>query len=121
MSESSKRDEWDEHNRDEARERAAQQESAGPTHRPVPVEPYASLGGLPAAPHAVRDVSALVEEYERATETERLAWLALRDTVAEDRGSEAWNRWRDAVERTQQAARSLVNCGTAQPADTSRE
>src|SRR6185503_7941602 len=112
MSESNKRDEWDEHNRDEATKRAVQQKSAGPTHRPVPVAPYASHGGLPATPEAARDVGALIQDYERAAETERLAWLALRHSVADDRSSEAWNHWRDAVERTQQAARSLVNCGT---------
>jgi hypothetical protein len=113
MSESSKRDEWDRHNRDEAKERAAQQSAAGPTHRPVPVEPYVSLTEQPAARDTDLNLAVLVEEYERATAAERLAWLAQRNRVAEARGTEAWNAWRDAVERTQRAVRLLVNYGTA--------
>ena len=112
MSNSSKRDEWDQHNRDEANERAAQQEAAGPGHRPVPTEAYANLSGSPGARDADMDVGALVGEYERATAAERLAWLAVRDLVASDIGTDGWNAWRDAVERTQKAARTLVNYGT---------
>ena len=109
MSDFSKRDEWDQHNRDEAKERAAQQEAAGPTYRPVPTEPYASLGGSAAGSDADLDVTVLIDEYERAAAAERMAWLPARDLAADDTGSRAWEAWRDAVERTQQAARSLVN------------
>lgn len=87
MSEPSKRNEWDEHNRDEAKELATQQQSAGPTHRPVPVEPYVSVGGSQAHAGAIRYVGALTETYERATAAERLAWLALRNSLADDRSS----------------------------------
>lgn len=112
MSNSSKRDEWDQHNRDEAKARAAQQEAAGPTYRPVPTEPYASLSGSPASRDADLDVGVLIEEYERANAAERLAWLAARDLVADRSGTAAWNEWRDAVERSQKAARALVNFDT---------
>lgn len=109
MSDSSKRDEWDRHNRDEAKERAAQQASAGPGHEPVITEPYAMLGGVPGGGVGKLDVASLVDEYERAMAAERVAWLAVRDLVAQEHDSGAWNAWRDAVERTQQAARSLVD------------
>ena len=109
MSDTSKRDEWDQHNRDEAKERAAQQEAAGPMHMPVPTEPYANLSGSPGARDAGLDRSGLFDEYERAMAAERTAWLAARDLVADGSGIRAWNAWRDAVERTQQAARSVVN------------
>ena len=109
MSDSSKRDEWDQHNRDEAKERAAQQEAAGPAYRPVPTEPYVSLSGAPASRDADLDVRVLIAEYERASAAERLAWLAARDLVGAQSGTAAWNEWRDSVERTQKAARALVN------------
>ena len=109
MSDSSKRDEWDQHNRDEAKQRAAQQEAAGAGYRPVPNEAYATLSGPPQARDADLDVAVLIDEYERATAAERLAWLAVRGTAVHETGIDAWNRWRDAVERTQKAARSLVN------------
>lgn len=112
MSDSSKRDEWDRHNRDEAKERAAQQEAAGAGHKPILSAPYANVSGSPGANEAHRDVAVLVDEYERATATERMAWLAVRDSLAYEHDSAAWNAWRDAVERTQQAARSLVNYET---------
>lgn len=114
VSDASKRDEWDQHNRDEAKERAAQQEAAGPGYKPVPSAPYASLGGSPEARDAAVNVAALVDEYERAAAAERLAWVAARDLVAHDTGSGPWNAWRDAVERTQKAARRLVNRATGQ-------
>ena len=109
MSDTSKRDEWDQHNRDEAKERAAQQEAAGSMHRPVPTEPYANLSGSPGARDADLDRAALFDEYGRAMAAEHMAWLAARDLVADERGIGAWNAWRDAVERTQQAARAVVN------------
>ena len=109
MSDSNKRDQWDQHNRDESQERAAQQEAAGPGHRPVPTEPYANLSGSPDARDADLDVTALIDEYERATAAERSAWHAARDLVGHQTGGEAWNAWRDAVERTEKAARFLVN------------
>lgn len=109
MSDASKRDEWEQHNRDEAKERAAQQEAAGPMYRPVPTEPYASLGGSPEVRNADLDVGILIDNYERAAAAERLAWLATRDLIPDESGAGAWNAWRDAVERTQQAARALVN------------
>jgi hypothetical protein len=112
MSTPTKRDEWDRHNRDEATARDAQQEAAGPTHRPVPAEPYASPNVQPAAPDARLDVATLIQDYERATMAERVAWLATRDRMADESGIEAWNAWRDAVERTQRAARRLVDHGT---------
>lgn len=116
MSDSTKRDEWDRHNRDEANERAAQQEAAGAAYKPVLTEPYANLSGSPGVNDAKLDVAALVDEYERASAAERAAWLAVRDLVAQEHDSGAWNAWRDAVERTQQAARSLVNYGTGRSA-----
>jgi hypothetical protein len=109
VSDSSKRDQWDQHNRDEAKERATQQESAGPGHRPVPVQTYANLSGSPEAPGIPLDVAVLIDEYERATAAERLAWLGARNSIAGRSDSNAWNSWRDAVERTQRAARSLVD------------
>jgi hypothetical protein len=109
MSDSSKRDEWDRHNRDEAKERAAQQEAAGTAHKPVLTQPYANLSGSPGANDAKLDLAALVDEYERATAAERAAWLAVRDLMTHEHDSGAWNAWRDAVERTQQGARALVN------------
>jgi hypothetical protein len=109
MTDSSKRDEWDRHNRDEAKERAVQQEAAGMAYRPVLTEPYANLSGAPEARDAELDIAALAAEYERSADAERVAWLAVRDLVAHERDLAAWNAWRDAVERTQQAARSLVN------------
>lgn len=109
MSDFSKRDEWDRHNRDEAKERAAQQESAGPAYKPVLTQPYANLSGAPEARDAELDISVLVDDYERATAAERVAWLAMRDLISQENDSAEWNAWRDAVERTQQAARSLVN------------
>jgi hypothetical protein len=115
MSEENKRDEWDRHNRDEAKERAAQQALAGPSHRPVPAQPYASLNVQPAARDADLNLAALVEEYERATSAEHVAWLALRSRIAEAGGTALWNAWRDAVERTQRAMRLLVNYDTAHP------
>lgn len=116
MSDASKRDEWDQHNRDEAKERAAQQEAAGPMHMPVPTEPYANLGGSPGSRDADPDTTDLFGEYERATAAERTAWIAARDRVADEAGIGAWNAWRDAVERTQQAARSLVDYQTGRSA-----
>lgn len=113
MTDNSKRDQWDQHNRDEAKERAAQQEAAGPGHRPVPTAAYANVVGSPALPHADLDVAALIDEYERATAAERQAWLAVRDLLAHDSGAAIWNAWRDAVERTQRAARSIVDYATA--------
>ena len=113
MSDANKRDEWEQHNRDEANARAAQQEAAGPMHRPVPTEPYARLSGSAEARIADLDVGALIDAYERATNAERVAWLAARDLIPDENGIGAWNAWRDAVERTQQAARSLVNYDTA--------
>ncbi len=118
MSDFSKRDEWDQHNRDEAKKRAAQQEAAGPTYRPVPIEPYASLGGSPGAGDVDLDVTVLTDEYERAAAAERTAWLQARDLIADETGSGAWDAWRDAVERTQQAARSLVNYQTGRSASS---
>ena len=115
MNDAIKRDEWDQHNRDEAKERAAQQETAGPTHAPVRTEPYANLAGTHAAAGADVDVAVLIEAYERATESERRAWLAARELVAQDGRVGAWNAWRDAVERTQQAARCLVDHGAGRP------
>lgn len=112
LSDSSKRDEWDQHNRDEAKERAAQQKAAGPTYKPVPTEPYANLSGSPAASDADLDVTILIDEYERAAAAERTVWLTARDLVSDQAGMGAWEAWRDAVERTQQAARSLVNYQT---------
>lgn len=109
MSDSTKRDEWDQHNRDEAKERALQQEAAGPGYQPVPAAPYTNLGGSPGAKDGERDVAALVEEYERAAAAERLAWLAARVLADPAAGAGAWNAWRDAVERTQKATRALVN------------
>jgi hypothetical protein len=58
------------------------------------------------------DLDVLIGEYEHATATERLAWLAARDLVAGEGGTAAWKTWRDAVERTQKAARALVNFDT---------
>ena len=109
MNDPTKRDQWDQHNRDEAMERAVQQEAAGPSHRPVPAEPYASAGASPAARDASVDAAALRDDYERATAAERLAWLAVRDLLADGSAAGALNEWRDAVERTQQAARALVS------------
>ena len=116
MSDSSKRDEWDQHNRDEARERAVQQEAAGASYRPVPTERYANLSGSPAATDADLDVTVLIDEYERAAAAERTAWLSARDLLADETGPGTWDAWRDAVERTQQAARSLVNYQTGRSA-----
>lgn len=116
MSNSDKRDEWDQHNRDEAKERAAQQEAAGSAFRPVLAAPYASLGGSPAGSEAPLDAAPLVDEYERATVAERRAWLAVRDVIAHEPDADGWNAWRDAVERTQLAVRSLVNYETARSA-----
>lgn len=117
MSESSKRDEWDQHNRDEAKQRALQQESAGAESRPVPAGPYAHLSGSPAGKGTELNVTGLIAEYERATAAERLAWLAARDLIAREIRAEAWNGWRDAVERTQEAARTLVNHDTGAEPD----
>jgi hypothetical protein len=109
-----KRDEWDRHNRDEAQARADQQAAAGPTHKPVPLEPYAAGGTQPAARDADLDAGALADEYERAAAAERQAWLAARNLIDDDGGGKlAWDEWRDAVERTQRAARRIVNYRTA--------
>lgn len=112
-----KRDEWDRHNRDEAQARADQQAAAGPTHNPVPLEPYAAGSTQPAARDADADLdaAALAGEYERAAAAERQAWLAARSVMDDDSGSsrQAWDEWRDSVERTQRAARRLVNYSTA--------
>jgi len=102
---STKRDEFDRHNRDEAQERAVQQVAAGPTHKPVPVEPYATTAVEPAARGASADLTSLVEEYERATSAELMAWHAARDQLAGSASVQSWNQWRDSVERTQRAAR----------------
>ena len=112
MTEPNKRDEWDRHNRDEAQARAAQQVSAGPTHRPVVPELYARVGAPSQGERAERSLAALVDEYERATTGERLAWLALRACI-ESQGADAgeWDEWRDALERTQSAARALIESG----------
>jgi hypothetical protein len=109
----SDRDRWDRQNRDEAAARAAQQEAAGPTHRPVPVAPYAGVSLQPKPGDRHADVELLVREYESATAAEQVAWAALGDLASRPAESTAWNRWRDAVERTQRAARALVNFDTA--------
>ena len=110
-----KRDEWDRHNRDEAQARADQQTAAGPTHKPVPLEPYAAASTQPAARDADLDAGALAEEYERAAAAERQAWLAFRNGIEDDSGGgqQAWDEWRDALERAQRAARRIVNYRTA--------
>lgn len=109
-----KRDEWDRHNRDEAAARAAQQVAAGSTHTPVAVETYATSTIEPNPADAQLNVATLIEEYERATAAEHVAWLAARLQVADPGGAQSWNQWRDTVERTQRAARRLVNYNIAQ-------
>jgi hypothetical protein len=113
MDTANKRDVWDRHNRDEAAARAAQQDAAGPTHKPVAVEAYATSTIEPHSNDAQVNVATLIEEYERATAAEHVAWLAARLQAADPAGVQSWNGWRDSVERTQRAARCLVNYNIA--------
>jgi hypothetical protein len=120
MSEIDKRDLWDKHNRDEAQARAGQQASAGPTHKPVPVEQYSSQATPPRRSDATLDATDLADEYERAVAVEREAWQRARSQIPYPEGTaqSAWNEWRDAQERVQGTARRLINHVNARRADS---
>ncbi|WBY02698.1 hypothetical protein PE066_03925 [Ramlibacter tataouinensis] len=95
----------DDHSREEAGLRRAQQHEAGDTHHPVQDMP--SHGEQPVGPHSA---DRLRRNYEDALRREAQAWSRVQGLPG-DAGfaEEAWEDWRDAVEERERATRLMIN------------
>ena len=91
--------------REEAVLRRAQQADAGGEFRAVEI--YPQHGASP------QDVSGagrpLAEDYERALQSEQLAWTHLKSLADPGAFRAAWHAWRSAVEERDRATRALIN------------
>lgn len=95
----------DEHSRDEAEMRRAQQRAAGSGH--APVEAYPQHGAQPL--DCLRAGRSAVEGYEHALGAEQAAWVQLKSAPAGPAFGAAWHTWRSAVEDRDRATRVLIN------------
>lgn len=95
----------DDHSREEAELRRAQQHDAGDTHHPVQDMP--SHGEQPVVHNSL---TKLRRDYEDRLRREAEAWSRLHGLPGEAGFSqEAWESWRDAVEERERATRLLIN------------
>lgn len=95
----------DQHSRDEAEMRRAQQVSAGLGHSPV--EPYPQHGAQPQDALASHDSAG--DAYEGALRREQAAWQRLKSLAPGASTGPAWHEWRSAVEERDRATRVLIN------------
>ena len=101
----------DDHTREEAELRRAQQREAGDTHHPVRDKPF--HGEQPVVHHSS---NLLNRGYEDALRREAQAWKAVHGLPGDDGFSEeAWEDWRDAVEEREKATRMMINCAMNLP------
>lgn len=95
----------DDHSREEAELRRAQQHEAGDMHHPVQDMP--SHGEQPVVHHSF---AKLRRNYEDRLRREAEAWSRLHGRPGEAGfAQEAWESWRDAVEERERATRLLIN------------
>lgn len=95
----------DDHSREEAGLRRAQQQDAGDTHHPVQNMP--PHGAQPVVHHSY---ARLRRNYEDALRREAEAWSRLHGLPGEAGfAQEAWESWRDAVEERERTTRLLIN------------
>lgn len=95
----------DQHSMDEAELRSAQQQTAGESPR---------VGGSGPShgeePVSGENSSSLRSRYQEALQRERDTWERVQGLPGEPGFSEeAWERWRDAVDARERAARLLIN------------
>ncbi len=105
MDENEARSMKDQHGRDEARMRRAQQLSAGTDHSPVEAKPQHG-----AQPHnSLSGEDAAVDAYEAALLKEQAAWQHLKSVPRGPTLAGAWHEWRSAVDERDRATRLLIN------------
>jgi hypothetical protein len=95
----------DQHSREEAVLRQAQQHSAGGSHQPAQALPP---HGEP--PASAQSSAALQQDYEAAQRSEQAAWSRVTGLPGEAGfDADAWEAWRDTVEARDRATRLLIN------------